>query len=140
MIHLANPDALEPWQVTASTIWLKLGCRFFQVSEDQLPLQEFGRECEMLAAVATWFHFRGNITHAAVFLGTSRRSLRARLERWVELYPHLVPKDVAVKGSTLFKAREPTSPTNGDLTGSSDERPPPASSRECPSAEEGQSE
>lgn len=108
MIQLANPEALEPWQMMVSTVWLKLGCRFFQTSGDQLSMKDFGLECEILAAVATWFHFHGNITHAAAFLGTSRRSLRARLERWVELYPQLVPE--GLDGSSQFKARKPNEP------------------------------
>lgn len=104
MIQIANPKVLEPWQVMVSAIWLELGCRFFQASEDRLSIRSFGLKCEVLAAASAWFQFRGNITHAAAFLGTSRRSLRGRLGRWVELYPHLVPEEV--DGSSLFKARK----------------------------------
>lgn len=105
MIQLTNPETLEPWQMVTSTIWLKLGRRFFQMSADQVSIRDFGRECEMLAAVAAWFQHRGNITHAATFLGTGRRSLRVRLERWVALYPHLVPEEMT--RSTLSKFRGP---------------------------------
>jgi len=101
-LPIIDPEALDPWQRAAYTSWLSLGRRIFQKDSDPpLSIRQFARECEMLIAVAAWFQHHGNITHAADYLGSGRRATRARLKRWHQRYPHLVPPEV--EGRALFQ-------------------------------------
>jgi hypothetical protein len=57
-------------------------------------VSELGRETQNLAMIAAWFEADGNITHAAERLGTSRKTVRNRVEEWRKSYPHLTPRPI----------------------------------------------
>lgn len=74
----------------------RLGKEVLGTSPDRsLRLNEIASECDLLTVVVAWFMNDGNITHTAEILGSNRKSIRERINRWRERYPHLVPPALA---------------------------------------------
>jgi hypothetical protein len=85
---LTDPD----WRAALAVRWQALGLEILGVgSTPRRTLPELGRECQALAIVAAWFEARGNLTHAAAFVGTTRRLFRERIVAWRHRNPHFVP-------------------------------------------------
>lgn len=88
-----SPDAVgRDWQAIVVHRWYHLGKEVLGTSPDRsLRLREIASECDLLTVVVAWFMNGGNITQTAECLRSNRKSVRDRIARWRELYPHLVP-------------------------------------------------
>lgn len=82
-----DPTAPQPegpaWRATLEGKWDDLRRQVLGLDpKAQRKMADLGQECQSLAAVVAWYEAKGNITHAAERLGTSRRALRGRIAKW----------------------------------------------------------
>lgn len=89
----SSPVKTPEWRTVIESAWetLRRQALGLESSVPPLKLSELSQECQSLAAVTAWYENHGNITHAALRLGTSRRALRERLARWRQDHPQLPP-------------------------------------------------
>lgn len=102
----ATPAAVPEWRAFIEDKWEAL--RRQVLGLDPTPprkLSELSQECQSLAAVTAWYENHGNITRAALRLGTSRRALRDRLTRWRKDNPQLLPPLPAERPKPHQRAR-----------------------------------
>ncbi|MCX4240174.1 DUF6484 domain-containing protein [Paraliomyxa miuraensis] len=71
--------------------WDDLGRRVLGLDPVPSKLSAMVGELRVLACTVAWLDSEGVITHGAVRIGTSRKSLREHVRRWKRLYPRLGP-------------------------------------------------
>lgn len=90
--HPFAPPTLPPWRIALDTRWESL--RHKALGLDAAvgrKLTDLGRECQHLAIIAAWFEAGGNITQAALRVGTNRKTFREHVDAWCTANPELVP-------------------------------------------------
>lgn len=89
----SSPVESPEWRALIESAWESLRRKALGLESAGPPvrLSELSQECQSLAAVTAWYENHGNITRAALRLGTTRRALRERLKRWRKDHPHLCP-------------------------------------------------
>lgn len=88
--HPFAPPPLPPWRIALDTRWEAL--RHVALRLDASVgrrLTDLGRECQHLAIIAAWFEAGGNITEAAMRVGTSRKTFRENVAAWCTANPEL---------------------------------------------------
>ena len=102
----AFPPALPPWRIVLDDQWEALRRKVLAV-DPATPrnLARITGECRTLIGVTAWFKAHGNLTEAALSLGTSRKTLRIRIAAWRRDHPHLVPTPVPIDRSPKAKRR-----------------------------------
>jgi hypothetical protein len=91
--HQARPVITRVIDVRAElrARWDALGRKVLGLDPDPRKLIALVEELRVLACTAAWLDADGCITHGAVRIGTSRRSLRVHVRRWTRHNPRLVP-------------------------------------------------
>jgi hypothetical protein len=81
--------ATSDWKTAILEQWTFLGLRILRLDlEAPLSPREVALECSVLVCLAAWIKCKGNITHAAVLLNTSRRALRGYIKIWKNSNPN----------------------------------------------------
>jgi hypothetical protein len=91
--HLDRPVITRVIDVRAElrARWDVLGRKVLGLDPDRSKLTALVEDLRVLACTAAWLDADGCITHGAVRVGTSRRSLRVHVQRWKRHNPRLVP-------------------------------------------------
>lgn len=90
--HPPAPPTLPPWRIALDTRWESLRHSALGLDAPMgCKLTDLGRECQHLAIIAAWFEAGGNMTKAALRVGTNRRTFREHVQAWRTANPELVP-------------------------------------------------
>lgn len=90
--HPFAPPTLPPWRIVLDNRWESLRRRALGLDAPMgCKLTDLGHECQHLAIIAAWFEAGGNMTQAALRVGTNRKKLREHVQAWRTANPEVVP-------------------------------------------------